>query len=71
MDQINTNNINLTAYCFAPKSVHYLCSNMEHTINKLLKKYDNNQTIKEEEHFAKQYNLQSDSNFEEGVYVDD
>ena len=56
-DVQNKNNINIPpAYCFANKP-HILCANMERTINKALRKYDNDQTIKEEEHFAKQYNI--------------
>ena len=57
MDTININNIDLTAYRFAPKSVHYLCSSMELTINKSLKKYDDDQIKKEEGYFANRYNL--------------
>ena len=73
MDAINVNNIDLSAHRFPPKSVHYLYSTIEYTINLALKQYDANENNKEEEYFAnKQHdNLQSNANFEEDVYVDD
>ena len=70
-DAQNINNIDIPpAYRFANKP-HICCANMERTINKALKKYDDHQTKIEEEHFAKRYNLRSNPNFEEAVYVDD
>ena len=74
MDAININNIDLSAHRFPPKSIHHICSTMELTINNSLETYDEDNINLEEEHFAimlNHYNLRSNPNFEEDVYVDD
>ena len=43
----------------------------EKNINKTLMKYDEEQNKREEEHFANKYNLRSNPDFEEDVYVGD